>query len=133
VKTITVTTDDIKQGVAGDCARCPVAIALNRAFMEKGQSAFIYSPEARVVEIDWELHLEVWGRYIQAPDSVDTFVRRFDGHAQEPATPISFVLPEFHTQWWKEKCTDCEELFGATELDGEGICEVCAEYRRKTK
>jgi hypothetical protein len=49
---VKVTADDIVTGVAGDCDRCPVALALVSATGDN---------EVLIYERDWELWIEVWG------------------------------------------------------------------------
>jgi hypothetical protein len=126
---VKVTADDIAAGVAGDCARCPVALALVRSTGDN---------EVLIYERDWELWIEVWGRHILAPHNVREFIRAFDrqprtddGHLDTdqlgciPPGPFKFELPDIQDPKWQERCYYCEELFDPEELDDEGVCDDC--------
>ena len=126
---VSVTAEDILEGVCGDCHRCAVALALSRASGDD---------EANVYERDWTLYLEVHGRHIPAPFEVSQFVRTFDSQPRtdggavdfdavdcEPPSPFDFELPPFDGGDWQERCYHCEELFDDEELDDEGICKEC--------
>lgn len=125
-----VTKADIADGKPGDCLKCAVALALNRATGDG---------EAMVVERDWAMCVKVWSRYIVAPYEVRRFVYHFDGWprtedgrldmavetCEEPPKPFGFTLPSQDSPEWEEECRGCETLFGPSELDGEGYCEDC--------
>lgn len=127
--TVHVGAKDIRAAEAGDCFRCAVARAMQRA---TGDS------EARVVEADWQLRLVVWGRLIVAPDDVRAFVRELDGLPRtrknrprlpkklvEPVAPFTFELPAWSDPEWEEECQGCEQLFAPGDLDDDGYCEEC--------
>lgn len=126
---VSVTAEDIAEGVAGDCHSCPVARALIRATKDT---------EPMVYEHDWSLYLKVWSRSIQAPQKVRDFVNAFDGQPRTidglidtddpdytPMEPFGFTLPDQDDPEWQESCCNCGDLFDASELDDEGYCEDC--------
>lgn len=127
---VRVTAKHIRNGIAGDCMKCAVSLAMDDATDDK---------ECMVVEIDWILHLKVWSRYIVAPERVRHFVRRYDGlnrkeggcpvlprklTASEVA-PFEFSLPPFSSPRWREECYRCEKLCDPKELDDEAYCPEC--------
>lgn len=126
-----VTKADIAKGVAGDCLKCAVSLALNRATGDT---------DVMVYERDWTMYLKVWSRHIIAPYEVRSFVHEFDGQPRrddgrldlknkecEPPKPFAFTLPPLSSSEWEEECCGCEELFAPSELDDEGCCEGCRE------
>ena len=133
---VNVRLSDISDGIAGDCFRCSVALALQRATKDK---------EARVVESDWQIKLCVHSREITAPSEVVDFVRTFDDlprlhkdeigngkpilpkHLPEELRPFKFTLPDLGSAEWQERCCICDELFATEDLDDEGICQECKE------
>lgn len=127
---ISVSAADIAAGRAGDCFRCPVAIALARATGDG---------EANVYERDFEMWIEVGGRHTRAPHEVREFVHGFDGQPRtedgrpdtghedyDPPGPFEFELPDRDGPEWQGRCYCCEELFAPSELDDEGFCQGCA-------
>jgi hypothetical protein len=133
---VDVTCKDIRRGISGDCFRCAVAIATGRATGDK---------EARLVEVDWLLHLVVWGRWIVADPEVRDFVRAFDslerGKSRRPIlpkrlagdiAPFRFVLPPHDSPEWQEECCSCESLVAPDDLDDEGECRECREVKGTT-
>ena len=128
---ITVTEDDIRSGIAGDCLRCAVAKALQRRTKDDC---------AKVVEAYWNLRLEVWSRSIVAPIEVQDFILEFDQQERDEArhlilpgplppklAPFSFEIPNSDDPEWLEECCKCQELKSPSELDGEGYCKECRE------
>lgn len=126
---VRVTKNDIATGKAGDCFRCAVAMAVQRATGDT---------EANVVEIDYVFHIHAHSRYIPVPWSVRSFLVEFDHDLRrnEDGTvilsptatsvkPFVFSLPSFSSREWKEKCYGCEQLFDVKELDDEGNCPEC--------
>jgi hypothetical protein len=130
--TVRVTAEHIRSGLAGDCFRCAVALALDEATGDD---------ECMVGEIDWILHLRVWNRVIVAPPEVRRFVFDLDGldrgEGGRPklpkklkgtdVAPFVFTLPPPTDPAWKEQCHGCEQLFAPAELDSEGCCAECRE------
>lgn len=81
-KTVTVTVDDIRDGVAINCTQCPVALALQRAYPEADASA---SP----------LFLRFYGNreivaFAITPDEVRKFISRVDSF--KDVEPFSFEI-----------------------------------------
>lgn len=126
---VDVTAKDIRQGVPGDCFGCAVALALQRATGDVN---------ARVVDHDCQLHVEVNGRWIVPPHKATDFAVDFDhlprtrsGRARLPSPlpeelrPFSFELPPLDDPVWEEECYGCEQLFAPKTLDYEGRCEEC--------
>jgi hypothetical protein len=126
---VRVTAALIRRGIAGDCHRCAVALAVRKAMGDA---------ECMVAEVEWTLRLRVWSRWIIVPWEVRWFVytidslgRKSDGRPQlrqklsEYLAPFEFTLPPFDDPAWEEQCCGCEDLFDRTELDEEGLCEDC--------
>jgi hypothetical protein len=127
---VRVTAEHIRTGLAGDCLRCAVALALDAATGDD---------ECMVAEKDWTFHLCVWGRWIVAPPEVRRFVDAIDGLDREEderpilpeklegsdLAPFAFTLPPLTDPEWQEECYGCEQLFDANELDEEGFCPEC--------
>jgi hypothetical protein len=126
---VQVTAIHIRTGIAGDCHRCAVALAVNEA---------IEDADCGVVEVDWMIHLIIQSRYIVAPVAVRQFVNAIDAVERkesgrpklprklpEDIAPFEFTLPPFNDPAWKEECNGCECLFDPAELDDEGVCEEC--------
>lgn len=127
---VSVTAAHIAAGKAGDCSRCPVALALTEATGDT---------EASVSEVEWELRINVHGRTILPPGEVRQFVRDFDDQPRReddrtldtahkdyrPPEPFEFELPALDDPEWQEHCYCCEEIFDVAELDDEGVCEEC--------
>lgn len=84
MKTITVevTQADIDAGLRGNCAKCPVALALNRA---TGEEWLVYE-EYAIRNCD---HLDV-----PLPGECQSFVERFDEPEEDdvPIAPFSFTI-----------------------------------------
>lgn len=126
---VTLTEYDIHNGIAGDCHRCAIALALQRDTKDE---------EANVTEIDFISYLSCWGRFIIAPCEVQAFIWEFDRLPREEGKrpklpdvlpeslrPFSFVLPDMGHEDWKSLCYECEELCDPQELDDEGCCKSC--------
>jgi hypothetical protein len=126
---VSVTAEDMDQGIIGDCYECAVALALNRATGDT---------ESMVYEHDFSIYLKVNFRSISAPYEVRSFVHDFDAQPRtednhvdtahpdyEPLKPFDFELPDQDKPEWLEGCQDCGELFEASELGDEGCCEDC--------
>lgn len=127
--TVQVTLEDMRQAEAGECFRCAVARALQRA---TGDS------EANVYEDDFNVRLEAHGRSIVAPVAVRLFVWALDDldrdeHGrpvlefplEEELLPPTFVLPDYSDPDWRERCARCGGYVQAGELDDEGHCSEC--------
>ncbi len=128
---VSVSEDDIREGIAGDCHRCAVSLALTRATGDT---------EANVYVDDWLHYIEIGGRHVLAPPEVTAFVVQFDRQPRgedgridashrdyRPPDPFDFELPDQGDPEWKERCYKCEELFDASDLDDEGVCGDCRE------
>jgi hypothetical protein len=81
---ITVTQEDIDEGIIKDCIRCPIARAIGRAFGEK----------ASVAQTDYY----VSGRWNslkpkKLPNVATEFIYDFD--AGRPVHPFTFELPDY--------------------------------------
>jgi hypothetical protein len=126
---IQVLAKDVRAAVPGDCFRCAVALALQRATGDD---------HANVYEDDYQLRLEVWSRSIIAPWEVTQFVHALDdlprtrtGRAKLPRkldgdlTPPTFELPAADDPEWDERCPGCEQYIKADEQDDEGYCAEC--------
>lgn len=127
---IRITKADLAAGEAGNCFRCPVAVALQRATKDD---------HANVYERDWMTYIQVGALHLLAPYQVSNFVHAVDhakrdegGHPiieslmpHERPKPFAFTLPPWKSPEWKESCYGCEELFQPEELDDEGNCEEC--------
>jgi hypothetical protein len=126
---IRITEDHIRTGIAGDCHRCAIALAVNEA---------IEDADCGIVEVDSMIYLIIQSRYLIAPVAVRKFVnaideleREADGRPKLPPelpeelAPFEFTLPPFDDPAWKEECNGCEFLFDPAELDDEGVCEEC--------
>lgn len=127
---VRVTAKDIRSGIAGDCFRCAVALAVQRATGDA---------EANVFEdYSWTLRIEAWSRSVAAPCDVRFFTYNFDGllrkrtnRAVLPArlegdvAPFSFTLPADDDPEWDERCYRCEHFCKAEDLDDEGVCDEC--------
>jgi len=124
---VRVTRADCRTGEPGECFRCAVALALQRA---TGDS------EAHVYESGWDgrMMLEVHARHIPAPISVRNFIWEFDDlllrpdgraiGADELRRPV-FTLPPLSDSEWQEECGCCQELLPPADLDDEGTCPDC--------
>jgi Zn finger protein HypA/HybF involved in hydrogenase expression len=112
--TIRVLQEDIDAGDLGDCYRCPVALALQRATGDM---------EAEIYQTSDGLRLKVGGASIVAPDAVRHFVHQFDDG--EVCEPFTFEIPRPSDPQWREECYGCEELFAPADLDSEGYCASC--------
>lgn len=73
---IEVTDEDIRQGVKGQCGRCPIALAAARAGI-KDVTVGSYTMKIK--------HL-----FIHLPRNVSEFINRFDDGL--PVQPFSFVI-----------------------------------------
>lgn len=124
---VSVTAADIAAGVAGDCHRCAVALALARATGDA---------EANVYDCHWQIWLEAHGRHVQAPPAAAAFVNAFDALRRLPngrvdpgvsgaPGPLAFPLPDLDDPAWRERCCHCENLFVSAELDEAGACAAC--------
>lgn len=121
-KTITVTAEDISQGVPGNCFSCPVALAMERAYGNDCCGANVYS------SLDG-IRVEVFGQSTPAPPEVIQFVLEFDKakKLKRPKfQPFTFDLPDDNDPAWHEKCYECEELFPTAQLDDDALCKSCA-------
>lgn len=80
IKTIEVTQNDIDDGVRGNCANCPVALAIGRAF------------KSRIVSVGAIARVHVWETdrtlYATFPENVYRFMGDFDN--LYPVKPFSF-------------------------------------------
>lgn len=127
--TVNLTAEDIANGIAGDCHRCAVALALTRATKDD---------EAMVYDSEWTIHLSVWGRSITAPYEVRHFTHEFDGQPRteagridtnhrdyKPMDPFDFELPDQDDPEWEQECYECGESFDPSDLDDEGYCKEC--------
>ncbi len=80
MKRISVTAQNIKKAVPGDCCNCPIALALLRATGReiKVSSAVFYD----------------WGKEIKVviPPKVRKFIELFD--SGKPVKPITFEYPD---------------------------------------
>lgn len=129
---VCMTESDIREGLAGNCHRCPVALATARA---TGGEVMVFE------DGDCRLWIEVDGRGIPAPPVVRDFVRAFDDQPRDivdgsldlrdpgckPPAPIEFTLPDSSDPRWKLQCQYCGCRFDADELDDDGSCEDCRE------
>jgi hypothetical protein len=75
-----VTKTDIRKGEDGNGHNCPVARSIRRKLGLRSQDVAVTG-----------LEVEIKGREYVAPQAVDDFVNRFDGHYG--VKPFSFVLP----------------------------------------
>lgn len=82
MRKINVTKSDIKNGKAGSCKKCPVALAVRRAFKSRKQMVRVFGSDIRV-----------GNRAYIAPDNVDEFVIAFDD--RRTVAPFSFKLVPF--------------------------------------
>lgn len=126
--TVNVSADDRAKGEAGNCFRCAVALAIQRATGDG---------HANVYEREWAMYLEVHGRHIVAPQRVRQFLYAFDALDREDKRGrlprvlpdelkcFTFTLPSLGDPEWKEQCCECESLVSASELDDEGACREC--------
>jgi hypothetical protein len=80
---VNVTPADIAQGISGFKENCAVALALRRT-LDATEGC-----EGRYVSVGDE-SLDACGRSYPLPESVETFVRRFD--AGMPVEPFSFTV-----------------------------------------
>ncbi len=84
---IEVTKEDIKKGLAKNCEKCPVALAVNRAFQTtEGVSASI-SEEFGLLYGPNELRCD-----FDLPANTTEFIKEFDGE-QKPE-PFNFYISE---------------------------------------
>jgi hypothetical protein len=83
--TITVTQEDINVGMPNRCYRCPVALALTRAFNE---TAEVLYGSAYIVDSR---------QYLKLPIEVSCFISSFD--KGEPVKPFSFEVAESPFSW----------------------------------
>jgi hypothetical protein len=126
---VRVTATLIRTGLAGDCHRCAVALAVAEATGDD---------ECMMAEVDWLLRLSVWGRWIAVPYEVRRFVHAVDGlrrkadgrpklprRLAEELAPFEFTLPAFDDPAWDEQCERCGAIFDPAEIDDEGRCEDC--------
>jgi hypothetical protein len=131
VTLVTVSEKHIREGVAGNCHRCPVALAILEAIGDR-------DCDPMLLEVEWEPYLVVWGRYLRAPQKVRDFLYAFDsffrnsrGEPKLPKkltddlAPFTFSLPSQSDLQWEESCYRCERLFDPSELDEDGVCEEC--------
>lgn len=77
---ITVTRNDIRNGVVSDGGQCPVARAIRRV------------THARAITVG-DTTITVRGEAFSAPKSVTRFVHRFDDMGTKSVKPFSFSLP----------------------------------------
>lgn len=124
---IQVTEDDIKQGIAGDCHCCAIALALAR---HTGDG------EPMVYVDEWQMRLQVWSRSIVAPWEVTRFIHDMDDESRDEEghpilsskhEPFEFEIPEDDDNEWDDRCYGCEKYFKTEALDDEGYCEKCLE------
>jgi hypothetical protein len=66
---IRITEDHIRTGIAGDCHRCAIALAVNEA---------IEDADCGIVEVDSMIYLIIQSRYLIAPVAVRKFVNAID-------------------------------------------------------
>ncbi len=83
--TVDVTAEDIEEGEASSCRRCPVALALNRAY---GGDCSALVGDARI---------SLWDREAFISAAIPTSVRRFtqafdDKTTRDDAKPFTFTL-----------------------------------------
>lgn len=105
---VTLTVDDIRTGVAGDCYRCAVALALQRATGD--ETAHVYEDE----DESGLIRLEAHGRSVQAPERVTRFVwdydsleRSSDGRPVITADKAAMLQPFTFTLPPEEECEGC--------------------------
>jgi hypothetical protein len=115
---VKVKREHIRKGIAHDCHRCPVVLAIADAIPDS--EPMLYEDMADGTRID------VCGRTIRAPHEVFDFMVDFDHGRKCDVAPFSFELPDLDDREWQEKCYHCEELFDPEELDDEGCCPECA-------
>ncbi len=82
--TVDVTQGDIANGTRGACARCPVALAINRAAVRAGLRIH-GNLEARVADI-----VTVGGLIAKTPFRARNFIEVFDSGGE--TKPFSFTL-----------------------------------------
>jgi hypothetical protein len=85
---VTVTQQDIENGIRGNCDNCPIALAISRAFNARayaGISSFNlrsrYGDETR-----WE------SRWVRLPSEAKRWQEEFDLQGPEKSSPISFEV-----------------------------------------
>lgn len=77
---VEVTQDDINKGVQDNCTKCPVALALSRAF------GIPVTVEATFATVN--------GKEIPIPYEVYEFIWKFDGVGKDGVKPFIFFLPK---------------------------------------
>lgn len=81
---IEVTKNDIATGRPDDTCRCPVALALQRAFQCTEREVYVDAKIIRIVGLSYP-----------APKSVGDFVELFDAaRPEDDPQPFSFELPD---------------------------------------
>ena len=121
---VSVTAEDIANGIARDCYCCPGALAINRAI--PGSDANIY--RFGLYSLLW---IEANGLHIRAPQELQDFAPAFD--VGQKVEPFAFELPDQDGSEWRRACRECRDLFDRTELDDEDICEECRSNAKGTQ
>jgi hypothetical protein len=85
---IKVTADDITEGVAGDCCRCPVARATLRALRPLFNCVRVAGPYARLLESP-DL-MDTVGVKVELSEHVQRWISTFD--SEKPVKPFTFTL-----------------------------------------
>jgi len=87
---IQITAEDIAAGVPGDCGKCPIALAVRRAFKytDPEDSIAVGTEE---LEFD-PYHMAVFGLTVTLPDAAVDFIRKFDYPEEYLPGPFEFTL-----------------------------------------
>lgn len=85
---IEITQEDIDNGVRLHECRCPIALAVKRAYRDQGQSILPSVITRYVFRMDGELRLPA----LKLPPEAQEFMHRFDGH--ELVHPFTFEAEE---------------------------------------
>lgn len=84
---VEVTAEDIRRGIKGNCARCPIALACIRVLGIKRRSEYRWVSIAGE-EFEFRLGKNEQVYYGRLPDSATDFQSYFDD--SEPVAPFSF-------------------------------------------
>jgi hypothetical protein len=120
---VSVTQEDINNGIPRDAFGCPVVLAIKRA------------TSSTSVEVDGEFII-VDERRVTAPCSVDAFVTDFDGTSLRVKPVVAefvFELPDQNSPDWTVRCASCNEYVPAADLNEDGLCSVCRQMAWESK
>lgn len=90
---VTVTKEDIKNGVKCEGHSCPIALATSRLFGDRFQSNHVDCNQARITLRSKDLPLKFTVKYYNLSRAAKRFIAKFDKpYGRKSVKPISFIM-----------------------------------------